>query len=171
MILSMTENEVARETVDAAYRIHSVLGPGLLESVYQTVLAGELRKRGLGATAQQPIPVVFEGTRFEMGFRADLVVEDMVIVEIKSVAEIAAVHKKQLLSYLRLSDKRLGLLINFNVALIQGRHHADRERFRGVIYNTSAKPRFRWRKTRPPTTKEPTANSAITARSCRLGRR
>jgi GxxExxY protein len=115
----MTENEVARETVDAAYRIHRVLGPGLLESVYAAVLAGELSKRGLRSVTQQPIPVVYEGTRFETGFRADLVVEDVVIVEIKSVAEIAAVHKKQLLSYLRLSDKRLGLLINFNVVLIK----------------------------------------------------
>jgi GxxExxY protein len=110
---------VAKEIVDVAYRIHVVLGPGLLESVYETVLTGELRKRGLSAAAQQPIPVVYEGTRFEMGFRADLVVEDRVIVEVKSVAEVAAVHKKQLLSYLRLSDKRLGLLINFNVALIK----------------------------------------------------
>ena len=115
----MTENEVARETVDAAYRIHSVLGPGLLESVYEGILAGELLKRGLRAVSQQPIPVVYEGTRFEMGFRADLVVEDIVIVEIKSVTEIAAVHKKQLLSYLRLAYKRLGLLINFNVFLIK----------------------------------------------------
>jgi GxxExxY protein len=115
----MTENEAARQTVDAAYRIHCALGPGLLESVYQTVLAGELRKRGLRAATEQPIPVVHEGIRLETGFRADLVVEDKVIVEIKSVAEIAAVHKKQLLSYLRLADKRLGLLINFNVALIK----------------------------------------------------
>ena len=105
--------------MDAAYRIHCALGPGLLESVYETVLAGELRKRGLRAATQQPIPVVHEGTRLETGFRADLVVEDKVIVEIKSVSEIAAVHKKQLLSCLRLADKRLGLLINFNVALIK----------------------------------------------------
>jgi GxxExxY protein len=115
----MTENAVAREIVDAAYRIHKILGPGLLESVYETVLTGELQKRGLRATAQQPVPVVYEGTRFEMGFRADLIVEDKVIVEIKSVEKIAAVHKKQLLSYLRLADKRLGLLINFNVAMIK----------------------------------------------------
>jgi GxxExxY protein len=105
--------------VDAAYRIHTALGPGLLESIYEAVLTGELKKRGLQAATQQPIPVVYKGTRFEIGFRADLVVEDRVIVEIKSVAEIAAVHKKQLLSYLRLANKRLGLLINFNVALIK----------------------------------------------------
>jgi GxxExxY protein len=83
------------------------------------ILAKELQKCGLSVTQQQIIPVVFEGTRYEMGFRADLVVQDCVIVEIKSIAEIAPVHKKQLLTYLRLADKRLGLLINFNVSLIK----------------------------------------------------
>jgi GxxExxY protein len=115
----MTENAVAKEIVDVAYRMHLVLGPGLFESVYEAVLASELEKRGLCITRQQPIPLVYDGTRFEMGFRADLVVEDKVIVEIKSIAEIAAVHRKQLLTYLRLADKRLGLLINFNVAAIK----------------------------------------------------
>jgi len=115
----MTENAVAKEIVDVAYRMHIALGPGLLESVYETVFASELQKRGLRITRQQPIPIVYEGTRFEIGFRADLVVEDKVIIEIKSIAEIAALHKKQLLTYLRLADKRLGLLINFNVALIK----------------------------------------------------
>jgi GxxExxY protein len=115
----MTENAVAKEIVDVAYRMHNGLGPGLFESVYETIMASELEKRGLQVATQQVIPVVYEGTRFEMGFRADLVVENKVIVEIKSVAEIAPVHKKQLLSYLRLADKRLGLLINFNVALIK----------------------------------------------------
>ncbi len=115
----MTENAVAKQIVDVAYRAHQVLGPGLLESVYEAVLARELKKRGLSVTQQQVIPVVYEGTRFEMGFRADLVVQDSVIVEIKSIAEITALHKKQLLTYLRLADKRLGLLINFNVALIK----------------------------------------------------
>ncbi len=115
----MTENAVAREIVDVAYRVHTVLGPGLFESVYEAVLASELEKRGLHVVRQQPVPVVYEGTRFEMGFRADLVVEDKVIVEIKSIAELTAVHKKQLLTYLRLANKRLGLLINFNEALIK----------------------------------------------------
>jgi GxxExxY protein len=118
-IVGLTENAVAKQIVDASYKVHTVLGPGLLESVYEAVLASELKKRGLAVEQQQVIPVVYEGTRFEMGFRADLVVEDNVIVEIKSIAEIAAVHKKQLLTYLRLADKRLGLLINFNVALIK----------------------------------------------------
>jgi GxxExxY protein len=115
----MTENAIAKELVDAAFRIHTTLGPGLLESVYQTVLAYELGHRGLRAVSQQPIPVIYENVRIDTGFRADLVVEDKVIVEIKSVELIAPVHKKQLLTYLRLADKRLGLLINFNVALIK----------------------------------------------------
>jgi GxxExxY protein len=113
----MTENAIATEIVDAAFRIHTTLGPGLLESVYQTVLAYELGRRGLRAVSQQPIPVVYDGIRIETGFRADLIVEDKVIVEIKSVELLAPVHRKQLLTYLRLADKRLGLLINFHVAL------------------------------------------------------
>ena len=115
----MTENTIAKEVVDAAFRIHTTLGPGLLESVYETVLAYELDRRGLRAVRQQPIPVVYEGIRIDAGFRADLIVEDKVIVEVKSVELLAPVHKKQLLTYLRLADKRLGLLINFQVALIK----------------------------------------------------
>ena len=118
-ILFMTENELARQIVDGALRVHRSLGPGLLESVYETVLAFELKSRGLHTTCQQVIPVVYRGTRIEMGFRSDLIVEDKVIVEIKSVENVAPVHKKQLLTYLRLADKRLGLLINFNVELIR----------------------------------------------------
>ena len=106
--------------MDAAYRVHTVLGPGLLESVYEEVLAHELRKRGLTVVQQQSIPVVYQETRLETGFRADLIVEDRVIVEVKSIAEIAPIHKKQLLTHLRLADKRLGLLVNFNVFLIKG---------------------------------------------------
>ena len=108
-----TENAIAKEVVDAAFRVHTTLGPGLLESVYQTVLAYELGRRGLRALSQQAIPVVYDGIRIDAGFRADLVVEDKVIVEIKSVELLAPVHKKQLLTYLRLADKRLGLLINY----------------------------------------------------------
>lgn len=115
----MTENAIAKEIVDAAFRIHTTLGPGLLESVYQTVLAYELGRRGLRTVNQQAIPVVYDGIRIDTGFRADLVVEDKVIVEIKSVEVLLPVHKKQLLTYLRLADKRLGLLINFQVALIK----------------------------------------------------
>ena len=115
----MTENAIAKEVVDAAYRIHTRLGPGLLESVYLAVLAHELERRNLRTVLQQPIPLVYDGIQFAAGFRADLMVEDKVMVEVKSVEHIAAVHKMQLLTYLRLADKRLGLLINFNVALIK----------------------------------------------------
>jgi GxxExxY protein len=115
----MMENEVAKQIVDVAYRIHTTLGPGLLESVYEAVLAYELEARGLRVVRQQPIPIVYQGTRIEVGFKADLVVEDQVIVEIKSVEAVAPVHKKQLLTHLRLAAKRLGLLINFNVVLIK----------------------------------------------------
>src|SRR5579859_2930556 len=115
----MTENAIAKEIVDAAFCIHTTLGPGLLESVYDAVLAYELDRRGLRTVRQQPLPVVYETVRIDTGFRADLIVEDKVIVEIKSVEVLAPVHKKQLLTYLRLADKRLGLLINFHVALIK----------------------------------------------------
>jgi GxxExxY protein len=117
--LDVTENEIAREVVDVALRIHRALGPGLFESVYEGIMSTELERRGLRTAAQQAMPVVFEGIRFEMGFRADLVVEEKVIVEIKSVADLLPVHRKQLMTYLKLSGMRLGLLINFNVALIK----------------------------------------------------
>lgn len=115
----MNENEVAKEIVDAAYKIHTTLGSGLLESVYQAVLEYELRKRGLRVEADQPIPVVYEGVHLEVGFRADLIVENKVIVELKSVEAVHPVHKKQLLTYLRVANKRLGLLINFGAFLIK----------------------------------------------------
>jgi GxxExxY protein len=105
--------------VDAAYHIHVKLGPGLLESVYESVLAYELKKRGLNVVRQQPIPVVYDELHFDEGFRADLIVNDLVIIELKSVEKIHPVHKKQLLTYLRLADRRLGLLINFGEALIK----------------------------------------------------
>jgi GxxExxY protein len=116
----MTENEIATTVVDAAYTIHTRLGPGLLESVYETTLAYELTKRGLTVRRQQAMPVVYESVRMDIGFRADLIVADKVIVEIKSIEAVSPVHRKQLLTYLRLTDKRLGLLINFNVELIKG---------------------------------------------------
>jgi GxxExxY protein len=115
----MNENVVAQQIVAAAYRVHTTLGPGLLESVYEAALAYELEKRGLRISRQQVIPVVYETVRIHTGFHADLVVEGTVIVEIKALESIAPVHKKQLLTYLKLADKRLGLLINFNVALIK----------------------------------------------------
>jgi GxxExxY protein len=115
----MSEDMVARQIVDAAYRVHTTLGPGLLESVYEAALAYELEKRGLRITRQQAISAAYEGIQIHTAFYADMVVEDQVIVEIKAVETVAPVHKKQLLTYLKLADKRLGLLINFNVFLIK----------------------------------------------------
>lgn len=115
----MLHNQVTGAIVDTAIYIHRRLGPGLLESVYRKVLAYELRKRGFDVSEEQPIPVVWEDVRLELGFRADLIVNNMVIIETKSVEAVAPVHKKQLLTYLRILDKRVGLLINFNVELLK----------------------------------------------------
>jgi GxxExxY protein len=115
----MTENEIAKIIVDAAFQIHKTLGPGLLETVYEVVLTHALNKRGLRVERQVPVAIVFDGIKFNEGFRADLIVEDKVIVELKSVEKVIPVHKKQLLTYLRLTDKKLGLLINFGSELIR----------------------------------------------------
>ncbi len=115
----MTENAIAKEVVDAAFQIHCAVGPGLLESVYESILEYELGRRQIRVARQQAVPVVYEGICIATGFRADLIVEGKVIVEIKSVEVLNPVHRKQLLTYLRLADKRLGLLINFHVALIK----------------------------------------------------
>lgn len=115
----MSENELATIIVDACYQIHTGLGPGLLESVYEVILQKELQKRGLHVMRQTPVPIVWGGVTFVEGFRADLIVNDLVIIELKSVERLAPVHAKQLLTYLRLMDKRLGLLVNFGEALIK----------------------------------------------------
>jgi GxxExxY protein len=115
----VTENEVAKIVVDAAFHVHTTLGPGLLESVYEVVLAYELAQRGLHAERQVPISFKYGSITFDEGFRADLIVEKKVIVEVKSVEQTAPVHKKQLLTYLRLADMRLGLLINFGEQYIK----------------------------------------------------
>lgn len=115
----MRENEIAKEIVDIAYQIHVELGPGLLESVYETVMAYELKKRGLEFVRQQAIPIIYKNIRLEEAFRADLIIENKVIIELKSVENISPVHKKQLLTYLKLTNKKLGLLINFNTELIK----------------------------------------------------
>jgi len=115
----MTENEISREIVDASYKIHTSLGPGLLESVYEAVLVYELEKRNLKVERQKTLPLVYESVILDEGFRADIIVEDKVIVELKSVENISPVHKKQLLTYLKISGKKLGLLINFGSALIK----------------------------------------------------
>jgi GxxExxY protein len=115
----MTENEISKVVVDAAFKIHVALGPGLLESVYDVILAYELRKRGLNVDRQRKLPLQWEDITFDEGFRLDIIVEEKVIIEVKSVETLAPVHKKQLLTYLKLTDKRLGLLINFGAPVIK----------------------------------------------------
>ncbi len=115
----MNENDLSAIIVDCCFRVHTTLGPGLLESVYESVLCYELQKRGLSVRKQVEIPVIYEGMRLETGFRADVIVEDLVIIEIKSIEAIASVHSKQVLTYLRLCDMHLGMLVNFNVVLIK----------------------------------------------------
>ena len=109
----MTENEVAKQVMDAAFLIHRTLGPGLLETVYGVILAKKLSEMGVAVERQVPVPIQFENIKFDEGFRADLIGEKKVIVELKSVERLQPVHSKQLLTYLRLTDLRLGLLINF----------------------------------------------------------
>lgn len=115
----MTENEIAAEVVDSAYRIHRHFGPGLYEIVYEVCLAHELKRRGLRCERQVPVGVEYDSIKFDEGFRADAIVEDKVILELKSVEAVSRANKKQLLTYLRLTDKRLGLLINFGEELIK----------------------------------------------------
>ena len=112
-------NQISGQIVDAALKVHTRLGPGLLESVYERILAHELEQRGLAVERQIPVPIVYDGLRFEEGFRADLIVEKAVVVELKSVETLAPVHGKQLLTYLKLLDYRLGLLINFGAPLLK----------------------------------------------------
>ncbi|MDF7801202.1 GxxExxY protein [Pontiellaceae bacterium B1224] len=115
----MTENDIAKEVVDAAFAIHSKLGPGLLESVYEILLADELIRRGLSVQQQVPIQIEYNGREFPEAFRDDLIVNELVIIELKSVEEVRPVYKKQLLTYLRLTKLKLGLLINFGENLIK----------------------------------------------------
>lgn len=115
----MTENEIGDIVVDSAVRIHRRLGPGLLESVYETILCYELQNRGLSVERQVPVPITYDRICFTVGFRADLVVEEKVILELKSVERLTKAHKKQLLTYLRLADKRVGYLLNFGEALMK----------------------------------------------------
>ncbi len=115
----MNENEIARIVVDAALQVHRGTGPGLLESVYEIILADELERRGLAVKRQVSIPIHFNGRVFDEGFRADLLINEKVILELKSIGLIKDVHKKQLLTYLKLSGKKLGLLINFGETLIK----------------------------------------------------
>ncbi|HEY3913388.1 MAG TPA: GxxExxY protein [Verrucomicrobiae bacterium] len=115
----MKPNEITAQIVDAAYRVHSQLGPGLLETVYEVALAFELQRRGLRVRRQVPIAIEYEGVKFDEGFRADLVVEDSIIVEIKSVEKSHPVHAKQLRTHLVLARFQLGLVLNFGLERIK----------------------------------------------------
>ncbi|MCW0482642.1 GxxExxY protein [Gaoshiqia sediminis] len=119
----MTENEISRIIVDIAFAIHQQLGPGLFESVYEDILVYELIERGLLVERQKAVPVIWKERKLDHGFRADLVVNSKVIIETKSVEALAQVHYKQLLTYLRLTSIKLGLLINFNETLIKNGIH------------------------------------------------
>lgn len=115
----MNENEIGTSVVDAAIAVHRELGPGLLETVYEVSLEHELRKRGLVVKRQVSIPIRYQELSFDEGFRADLIVEDKVMLELKSVEEVSGVHKKQIQTYLRLSGRKLGYLLNFGAALMK----------------------------------------------------
>jgi GxxExxY protein len=120
---NMNEDTIASEIVDAALKIHRHLGPGLLESVYETILAYELTKKGLGVERQKAVPIFYEGIEFPDPFRIDLLIEGKVLVELKSVEKLLPVHYRQAVTYLRLAHLPAGLLINFNVPLLkQGLH-------------------------------------------------
>jgi len=114
----MTENEIGKIIVDKAIQLHRVTGPGLLESVYEVLLAHELQSAGLKVNRQVSIPIKYNGINFEEGFRADIIVENTVIIELKSVESVSNVHKKQLLTYLKLADLKLGYLLNFGEELM-----------------------------------------------------
>lgn len=115
----MKENEIGRRVVQAAYDVHVALGPGLLESSYEHCLIHELQSQGLEVKAQCSLPIQYKGNELDCGYRLDLLINDKVIVELKAVEALTDVHLAQILTYLRLSDKRLGFLINFNTALIK----------------------------------------------------
>lgn len=115
----MSENEIAKVALDECFAIHQELGPGLLESVYEVVLAKALEARELRVERQVPVEIEFRGLRFDEGFRADLIVEGLVLIELKSVEALRPVHGKQVLTYLRLTGMKLGLLINFGEALLK----------------------------------------------------
>ena len=117
------ENRIAREVVDAALKLHRHFGPGVYESVYEPVLVDKLKKRDLTTRQQTPVPLIYEGVTFDIGFKTDVVVNDLVILELKSVEKLEPVHFKQLLTYLRLTGLRLGLLINFGENLLKDGIH------------------------------------------------
>lgn len=116
-------NNLSGSVIESAFKIHSLYGPGLLESAYEAILVYELTKKGLSLKRQPPMPLVHEGVTLDTAYRLDIVVEDELIIELKSVENLTETHHKQLITYLKLSDKRLGLLINFNVASLRDGIH------------------------------------------------
>jgi GxxExxY protein len=119
----MDENELSYKIIGAAMELHKTLGPGLLESVYEAALAYDLREMGINVASQVPMPMVYKDVKMEVGYRIDLLVENKVIIEIKSVENLTPVHFAQTLTYLKLADKRLALLINFNTKLLKDGIH------------------------------------------------
>ena len=115
----MTENQIAKIVFEAALKVHKALGPGLLESAYEECLCYELRKQGLKTEKQKPLPLIYEEVQMEVGYRVDLLVEDKFIVEVKSVDALNDIHLAQILTYLKLANCKLGMLINFNVVLLK----------------------------------------------------
>ena len=115
----MTDNEITHEIIGAAIEVHRLLGPGLLESAHEECLAKELALRKLSVERQKPVPVVYKDVKLECGYRIDLLVENRVVVELKSIESLAPIHEAIILTYLRLSGRRLGLLINFNVNVLR----------------------------------------------------
>jgi len=115
----MHENDIGTEIVEAAITIHRELGPGLMETVYEVVLAHELKQRGLQVERQVPVSIEYRGIRFDEGFRADVILNDRVLIELKSVKKITAAHRKQIQTYLSLTDMKLGYLLNFGEALMK----------------------------------------------------
>ncbi|HWY70796.1 MAG TPA: GxxExxY protein [Terriglobales bacterium] len=120
---ALSAADLSHEIIKAALKVHSVLGPGLLESAYEACLLYELQRAGFRVASQVPLPLIYESVKLDLGYRIDLLVEDTVLVELKAIEEIAPVHKAQLLSYLRLSKKSLRLLINFNVTHLKDGIH------------------------------------------------
>ena len=149
----MNEEDVAKAVLDAAFKVHTALGPGLLESVYEVALVHELAKHGLNVERQVPIPVSYDGITMEMGFRADLIVNGLVLVELKSIEAVLPVHKKTVNSYLRLIPLKLGFLINFNegqlkdgiiriVNGVEGKPFLQVDLRKGAERQTGQKPRY-----------------------------
>jgi GxxExxY protein len=119
----LTENEIAKLAVDVCFKIHSQYGPGLFESVYEEIFCYEWQKTQVSFSRQHPVPLIHESIKMEAGFRADVIIDNKVVIEIKSIEALAPVHYKQLLTYLKLTDCKLGLLVNFNVAFIKDGIH------------------------------------------------